>query len=341
MMRLLVSIQVRSGHNVSVIYSRRKETPADFEFLFPDSVRLHNVQMETLSERLICLAKIRRIFKEEMSSVVFMHSSFAGFLGRFSLLFCDARCYYIPHCISFMRRDVSLFKRLMFVFFEWIAALRPSTYVACSESEAREIRRWIPFGRCELVENAVDTDLWKNEQSWGAKNSCVIVNVGQIRAQKAPLLFAEIAKKVLGNRSDIKFIWVGDGDTELRRHLCEAGVDVCGWLTPAEVNDVLISAQVFLSTSSWEGMPVAPIEAMLAGCISVLSACPGNVDIVQDGETGYLFSDASQAAKIILNIFSDESLEESARISDRGRSYCEEHYNFSRYALDMECLIGE
>lgn len=88
--------------------------------------------------------------------VVHLHSSFAGFLGRLSTLFAlpKAAFFYSPHCISFMRRDISTVKRLAFVGLERIACARTCLYVACSESEGRAIRAWLRQP-VVVIENAV------------------------------------------------------------------------------------------------------------------------------------------------------------------------------------------
>jgi len=42
--------------------------------------------------------------------VVFLYSSFAGFVGRLSLLGVDVKAFYIPLCISFMRKDIGFLR---------------------------------------------------------------------------------------------------------------------------------------------------------------------------------------------------------------------------------------
>ena len=68
-------------------------------------------------------------------------------------------------------------------------------------------------------------------------------------------------------------------------------------------------ASVALSTSRWEGMPLALLEAMSEGLAIVASDVVGNNDIVTHGEQGYLFSveDTDQAVQQLIALSQDES----------------------------------
>lgn len=47
--------------------------------------------------------------------------------------------------------------------------------------------------------------------------------------------------------------------------------------------------RVLVAPSRWEGSPYAVLEAVARGKKVIASACPGNKDIVRDGENGWLF----------------------------------------------------
>ncbi|MEY8200032.1 MAG: glycosyltransferase, partial [Colwellia sp.] len=294
MVLLGANSQAEAGYEVQVVYSAREETPSDLASLFHPNVKLVNVQMGSLKEKALSLIIIRKLISASNPQAVFMHSSFAGFLGRLALLGKKIKCYYLPHCISFMRQDISAVKRVLFTLLEWVGAIKSATYVACSESEGQAIKKHIPFRPCVVVENAVNVDAWNHQGDWNARKKRVIT-VGQIRLQKDPMRFAQVAKSVSSQRDDVEFVWVGDGEQESKQALIAAGVNVLGWKTPDEVKALLQSSRYYLSTALWEGMPVSPIEAMLSGCVAILSNCAGNVDIVQSEKTGYVFNDVNGA----------------------------------------------
>ncbi|MEY8241316.1 MAG: glycosyltransferase [Cycloclasticus sp.] len=336
MLRLAANSQAESGHDVRVIYSAREETPKDLASLFHPSVELINVQMGSLKEKALSLFEIRKLVSVIKPQAVFMHSSFAGFLGRLALLGKTGKCFYLPHCISFMRQDISGAKRVLFTLLEWAGALKSATYVACSNSEGNAIKKHIPFRQCVVVENAVNVDNWGYQGDWGARKKRVIT-VGQIRLQKDPVRFAQVAKAVLAQRDDVEFVWVGDGEEESKQALIAAGVNILGWKTPREVKELLQSSSYYLSTALWEGMPVSPIEAMLSGCVAVLSDCAGNVDILESEKTGFIFHQVAQATQQICQLLENDKF--ALSLSEAGRKHAAKQYSVERYVQEMNCLI--
>lgn len=322
MVLLLANSQASGGMDVCVIFSRREDTPKDINTLFDERVRLIEVNMNGAWNKFLSFFVMRKLVKTLRFNVVILHSSFAGFIGRVAL-FLNSRkvkVFYVPHCISFMRRDVGAIKKMAFVALENFASLKSSAYIACSESEKRHIERYVPFSKCSLVENAVvDPGAPKNYRN--RKNR--VITVGGIREQKGPSNFADIARRVTCERSEVEFCWVGDGDPVFKSELISAGVNVLGWKTRNEVYDLLNESRFFLSTSRWEGMPVSVIEALYSKTFVVASSCPGNVDVIIDNKTGFLFDEPVDAAKMILSLIDDSdfcvSITDSAYLDARSR----------------------
>jgi glycosyltransferase involved in cell wall biosynthesis len=338
MASLLANEQVRQGSSVEVIYSRREETPDNLEDHFDSSIKLNHIQMCSAVEKLKSIGLIRKELGSRAPNAVFMHSSFAGFLGRLAglLILPNTRFLYIPHCISFMREDVSRLKKLFFISFEWIGAIKNSTYLACSRSEQIQISACIPFRECILIENAVKDLPAFNDQSASTPS---IVTVGQIRPQKGPLEFANIALQIKSKMPNLIFRWVGDGDDDAKQTLIDAGVEVTGWVTKDEVIDYLTSSTIYLSSARWEGMPVSLIEANYAKLPVVASACPGNIDVVSHGKTGWLFYSESEAATQVLSALTDPTGTE--KIIEHAFKDAQHRFNLDRYINDINALINK
>ena len=341
MTTLLANAQVRQGVSVDVIYSRREETPVNIEGQFDPSIKLIQIQMCYAVEKFKSIGLIREELRRTAPDVVFMHSSFAGFLGRLAglLILPNTRFFYIPHCISFMREDVNRLKKLFFIGFEWIGALKQSTYLACSRSEQILISACIPFRECVLVENAVEDLPAPNNPSDGVllAGTASIVTVGQIRLQKGPIEFANIALQIKRKMPNLIFRWVGDGEDDARQALVDAGIEVTGWVSKADVLDYLRSSTVYLSASRWEGMPVSLIEANYAKLPVVAAACSGNVDVVRHGETGWLFHSESEAASQVLSALADPVGTE--KIIQQAYNEAQKRFGLERYVSDMRDLV--
>lgn len=339
MASLLVRAQINNGHDVFVIFSRRSETPSDLSGYFDSSVNLLQIQMSSSLEKLNSLLQIRTALKKINPDIVYLHSSFAGFLGRLSSLFSlyGTRFFYIPHCISFMRKDIGYLKRFMFILFEWVAALKQADYVACSKSEQDAIKASIPFRKCHLVENALEFSSIPFLVNLPlAERKKTVITVGQIRTQKGPSIFAEIAQSVKRADPTVEFVWVGDGDSQVRRALEDSGVRVIGWVPRCEVWKYLGDARLYLSTSHWEGMPVSVIEASFAGIPVLVSACAGNVDVVEHEKTGWLYQTPAEAAVNILSALSAPDI--SQAIAKAAFDLAQQRFSVQRYFFEMEVL---
>jgi glycosyltransferase involved in cell wall biosynthesis len=329
MVCLIANGLAREGHKVDVIYSIRPDTPAALPGLFARNVRLHHVQMKDVS-LMRSVSALRSKLIGLNPDIVHLHSSFAGFLGRISTLLALRRTafFYSPHCISFMRRDISTPKRLLFVGLERVAALRRCVYVACSESEQQVVRRWLRQP-VRLVENAVKAHAAKpgeHEEQKESDDFCV-VTVGGVRPQKNPGLFAEIARRL--DRPRARFVWIGDGDDALKQELRAAGVFITGWLSRRDVRSWLERADAYLSTSSWEGMPVSVVEAMMAGSATIVSDCAGNVDVVRHLETGAIFSSAAEGAELLGRVIDDPEFR--AGLASRARIEAKDRFTEKRF----------
>ena len=122
----------------------------------------------------------------------------------------------------------------------------------------------------ERVRDAVETAPARSR-----KHSFTIVTVGRLIQVKHPeTIFAALAD--LGSEP-FRFLFVGDGplrafvEAEIARRGLGARVEVTGMLPRDEVYARLAGADLFLSASHVEGLPLAVLECMLAEIPGVLS----------------------------------------------------------------------
>jgi len=102
-----------------------------------------------------------------------------------------------------------------------------------------------------------------------APGELAILAVGRMTAQKRPLLFLEIAARILARIPDARFFWIGDGplasewDSRAAALGIAARAQHLGWRE--DVAPLLASGDLLLHTAEYEGMPLAILEAMAAG----------------------------------------------------------------------------
>lgn len=108
--------------------------------------------------------------------------------------------------------------------------------------------------------------------------------LARVTGVKNPLLAAEIAKEI----PEATFIFGGDGDLiQSLKNAAPTNAKVFGWVDAA----TFISAcDIILSTSENEGMPVALIEAQLAGKPVIATKVGSTSEVVINKETGIVTS---------------------------------------------------
>ena len=117
----------------------------------------------------------------------------------------------------------------------------------------------------------------------------LIVSVGRL---KAPKDFLTLVRALAKLRADsFEALIVGEGPDRARTRagdrVARPGRSGCGWLGERrDVPELLATADVFVLSSSSEGMPVSVLEAMAAGLPVVASRVGGVPELVVDGETG-------------------------------------------------------
>jgi glycosyltransferase involved in cell wall biosynthesis len=116
-------------------------------------------------------------------------------------------------------------------------------------------------------------------------------------------------------RPGLRLECAGDGDLEaVRSRARELGlgtrVALPGWIARRPMNSLLARATVFALPSHAEGMPVALLEAMAAGCPVVASAVGGIPDLIDDGFNGLLVpaGDPAALARAIARLLDDPPL---------------------------------
>ncbi len=295
----ILSANIEGTH--TIVYSIREETPKDFRKLFPPDIKF--IYWKSVSREIHPIKDIEGLFElikilkslEETIDVIHLHSSKAGFLGRLAarILGLNHKVIYTPHGVSFLRQDISYLKRNIFIFLEKLAYRFGGVVVACSKSEAEFIKShgipaiYIYNGfQCQNV----------GQSPVRKKEKVKIVTVGRITYQKNPYLFREIASKFL-DEHNVEFIWIGDG--ELKSALNLPNISITGWISQKDVLNLLSNADIYLSTSLWEGLPLSVLQAMCAGLPLILHQCIGNIDLVKDNYNGYSFKNIDEAvAKI-------------------------------------------
>lgn len=300
-----------------VIYgTNRENTPKNFKELFNKNVKF--IEWKTAQREMKPLKDIKALWelytilkKIDNIDIIHLHSSKAGFLGRIGSFLLDksSRTIYTPHAISFLRLDVSPKKRKIFIWMEKFASFFGGKIVACSQSEKEAIEEQ-GIKNVTFINNGIKP--LQIEKKVNTSNKMTIISVGRLSIQKNPKLFNDIALEFNDN-PNVQFIWCGDG--ELKSELTSPNIKCTGWIERKKLENYLANADIYLSTSLWEGMPLSVLEAMSIGIPLVLSNCIGNKDLIKGN--GFLYNNKYACVRYIKYILQEDVIINKLRLNNK------------------------
>jgi len=304
----LIEVQSDEGYKTTLIYLQRADTP-----------RLEELKSKFLTTQIHCLGdssilgmiKLSWVLvgkKWQATSFFHFHSSWAGFLGRIVIqIFKKNKMFYSPHGYSFLRTDIGKLSRISFQNLEkMLSKISRARIIAFGKHEASlskkmkakdfvEAKHYIEVSECDQPHQTVKC----------LKKEMIIICVGRITNAKRPERFAELA---LQQKDHANLVWVGDGDLYLKRKLIDSGVEVTGWLTPAEVSQKMSEADIFMLLSDWEGLPFSVLEAMTFSLPVILWNFPGASDLVSDNFNGFVCDSIESLKESSLNLIQNPKL---------------------------------
>lgn len=275
-----------------ILHGIRPETPQNYRTYFPETTTFTNWcagREINILQDWQALRELRKTIKKINPDVVHAHSSKAGALVRLAAP-KHLPVIYSPRGYSFLRRDLSLFKRKFYYKIEQMLGRRSHITVACGLGEYEESRK--VSRRAVLIRNMVDlADFEAYNLPKPSLSPMTVAMVGGIRPQKNFPLFCRIAANV--QQHDIKFLWIGGGEAPFGVVVPD-NVSITGWLPRDRVLSTLANCHVFMQTSLWEGLPISVLEAMAVGLPILAKPATGNTELVIEGVNGHICDSAEE-----------------------------------------------
>lgn len=190
---------------------------------------------------------------------VHAHSSWAGVYAR--IFPVSAPVIYEPHCYKFDDMDQSRSARYAFKQAERLLARRAAVTVALSPHEEQLARHLHGRARVELLPNTAAFKPTDAHGATGFKLGNQAIMIGRLSRQKDPAFFAQVADTVRATLPEIRFKWIGDGDSSARRGLEDVGVEVTGWVDQDRMREELAASALYVHTARYEGFPLSVLDA--------------------------------------------------------------------------------
>lgn len=246
--------------------------------------------------------QICKIISQFCPDIVHCHSSKAGFLGRVSAKILGVKkIFYTPHAYSFQSEEFGSVKRKVFIKLEQICSRLATTCtfnVSVGERNAALKERIDSPDKFTVIYNGIsekklpDTGISRKRMNISVTKK-VIGTVARIDQQKNPEMFLEIAKRMIKTDKNLVFVYVGDGPqrTNIEKKInnleLTSNIYILGYRQDSD--EIVSGFDIFLSTSMYEGMPYALIEALRAGVPIVATDVTGNNEVVIPQINGLLF----------------------------------------------------
>ncbi len=147
--------------------------------------------------------------------------------------------------------------------------------------------------------------------------------IARVTSVKNPMRALEVARAL----PEVHFVMAGGGDLlEQIKNLAPANVSIAGWSRAADLFGV---SDIVLSTSENEGMPIALIEAQMAGKPVVATDAGSNSEVIIDAETGFVTPKSTQYLVAALRkLISDNELR--ARFGSAASTYSHSRFSVKR-----------
>lgn len=255
----------------------------------------------SLTGSLKCLPQVKQLLKEGQYDIVHAHTETGGLILRLARgVKGNSRFFYTPHGMSFWKGS-SLKSQVIYRPLErWICSGMDMN-LGMNQEEVDVLRKWKSKTAAHVHGIGLNLERFQKTSrtceevraEFGLKaDDKFIVSVGELDDNKNHITV--IKALAMLEHKNFKYVICGVGpnrenlikmveDVDLKDKVILAGYR-------SDIPDILHAADLFVFPSFHEGLPVSALEAMACGLPLICSKIRGNVDIVKDGENGFLFA---------------------------------------------------
>lgn len=292
--------------------------------------KIHNIEFQRNPlkiENYNALKKIKKIILEEGYELVHVHTPVASFITRLACMkMKNVKILYTAHGFHFF--DGAPKKNwLIYHTLEKIAARWTDGLITMNEEDYRLASNFKLRNRNAVYHvNGVGIDTTKfipqtNEmkrnlrKEYGYRDEdFILIYVGELSYRKQQDLLIKAISELTGRIANLKLFLVGDGylyhdyNNLVKRLNVEEHVEFLGYRD--DIQQLMSIADIAVSTSRQEGLPVNVLEAMATGLPLIVTDCRGNRDLVSSGENGIVVgvNDVKACANAIEKLYQCKEL---------------------------------
>jgi len=263
--------------------------------------------------RLETLLSLKRFIKSNGITIVHSHGKGAGVYARaLKLLLPSLKVVHTFHGVHI--QEYNLLQKKAYILFEKAAGMLTNKFINVSEGEKAICLSsgFSTAAKTSVIYNGIALPDTQRSSDSKKSNLFTVATITRFDYSKNMQLAYKIAK-ALASVPEIRFLWIGDGPdkTNLEEKAKTEQVNNIIF-TGFKDNpiDYLLQSDVYLSTSRWEGLPIALVEAASIGLPIVASDVTGNNEVVVHGQNGFLYNlnNLAEAVQYINILYADKEL---------------------------------
>jgi len=309
-------------HSLLVLRRKRSTTAARIQAL-----RTQGVQVELVSNWLHARTvwELRRIIRAWQPDTVFAHGFSEHIWGRQAAI-----AEGVPHIfhVEHSARERYTPRRL-----RQALALAAHTQASIGVSEGVRdslIERGFPAAQCLAIPNGIALERWPNSllpSDWHTRAAQIVMAARFARQKDHPTLLRALA--LLRTRGLTPALHLAGSGSYWRLLAIRSLAHQLGIQQQVHflgniphLPQQLAASRIFVLSTRWEGMPLALVEAMAAGCACIASDVVGVREIIHHGHTGLLVppGDVTALADALGHLLCDSAYAKQLGLAARARA---------------------
>jgi glycosyltransferase involved in cell wall biosynthesis len=274
---------------------------------------------------------IKGLVKKNKYDVIHIHNGVTGII--FILAIFPFRLGLLEKTVFTLHNSWNVLKTRNQVlnFFVMLVSKKVCTCGISSQNSLPKIINYFIGRKTKAIVNGFDhqridnIEAKKSDKShFDKKSKITIVYVGGFNNTKNQMALLEVLKT---GRIEAEIIFLGDGankkfSIDYSKHIPDhVKINFKGLVSRDLAIEHMLEADVFISLSKGEGMPIAVLEAMYAGCFMILSKIPPHIEVSPPSER-CLFVDSSNADEIVSSL---NHVRDNIKTLRSGRDKSKEH----------------
>jgi glycosyltransferase involved in cell wall biosynthesis len=321
-----------------LVLRRKRRTPAQ---------RLRELEAAGLPLRVVpgwshaaTIWALVRLCREFRPDVLIAHGFSEHLWGRYAGLLAG-----VPHLVHVEHNTKERYTRWRLAQSRWLAR-RTARIVGCSEGVRQVLlAQGMPPERTLAIPNGIRLAPFAaaDTRDFAARVPGIVM-VARFSAQKDHATLLRAVARLAARGLHPPVLFAGGGKARYRARL-ERLAQALGIASQVRflgvvrnVPELLVGHRIACLSTHYEGMPLALIEGMAAGCVAVASAVPGVREVLQDGVDGRLVppGDPEALAGVLETLLREPA--EAARLAAAGRARALAEFSRERMCRDYAAL---